>query len=48
MSVNRYYSNVAVETTLSSGINNSDTAITVGSVSGLPVSYPFTLVIDEG
>ena len=46
MAVNRYYSNTAVETTLSTGINNSETSIDVGSVSGFPVSYPYTLVLD--
>lgn len=47
MAVNRYYSNTAVETTLSGGINNSVTSIVVGSVSGFPVSFPYTLVIDQ-
>jgi hypothetical protein len=47
MAVNRYYSNTAVDTTLSSGINNSVTSIVVGSVSGFPVSFPYTLVIDR-
>jgi hypothetical protein len=42
------YSNTAVETTLSSGITGGSTSITVGSVSGFPVSYPYTLVIDYG
>ncbi len=45
---NRYYSNTAVETTLSSGIDNAVTSLTVGAVTGLPVSYPYTLVLDEG
>jgi hypothetical protein len=48
MAVNRYYSNTAVSTTLSGGINNSVTSMVVGSVSGFPVSFPYTLVIDEG
>lgn len=48
MSVNRYYSNTAVVTALTAGINNSETSIAVDSVSGFPVSYPYTLVIDEG
>lgn len=45
---NRFYSNTAVTTELSAGVNNSATEITVASVSGFPVSYPYTLVIDEG
>lgn len=48
MAVNRYYSNTAVATTLSAGINNSVTSMQVGSVSGFPVSFPYTLVIDKG
>lgn len=43
----RYYSSTAVRTTLSSGINSTATSITVGSVSGFPGSYPYTLVIDQ-
>lgn len=45
---NRYYSNTAVLTSLSSGINNTVTSITVAAVTGFPVSFPYTLVIDEG
>lgn len=41
------YSNVAVETTLSVGINASTTTITVGATTGFP-SPNFTLVIDQG
>jgi hypothetical protein len=48
MSANRYYSNTAIATTLSAGINNSVTSLSVASVSGFPVSYPYTLVLDEG
>lgn len=48
MAVNRYYSNTAVVTALTSGINNSVTSMVVDSVSGFPVSYPYTLVIDRG
>ncbi len=47
MAVNRYYSNTAVATTLSGGISNSATVMVVGSVSGFPVSYPYTLVLDR-
>ena len=44
----RYYSSIAVRTTLSSAINSSTTSITVAAVTGFPTSYPYTLVIDEG
>ncbi len=43
---NRYYSNTAVETTLSSTISSGSTSITVGAVTGFPASYPYTLEID--
>lgn len=42
----RYYSSVATPTTLSAGINNSATTITVGAVTGFPTLYPYTLAID--
>ena len=45
---NRFYSNTAVATTLVNAINNSVTSIVVASVSGFPVSTPYTLVLDEG
>lgn len=48
MSVNRYYSSTAQETTLSSGISNSDASATVGGTTGFPVSYPYTLIVDRG
>ena len=48
MAVNRFYSNTAVITSLTGGINNSVTSMVVGSVSGFPVSFPYTLVIDRG
>lgn len=43
----RYYSSVAAETTLDGGMTNSTTTMVVASVSGFPVSYPYTLVIDK-
>jgi len=46
MPPNRFYSNTAQESALSSGINNSATSIAVTGVSGFPSSYPFTLIID--
>jgi len=46
MAAARFYSSTAVSTTLSSGIGSGTTSITVGSVSGFPVSYPYTLILD--
>lgn len=43
--VNRYYSSVAVDTTLSSSITSSDTTLIVGTTSGFPTSYPYTLAV---
>jgi hypothetical protein len=45
MPVNRYYSSVAIDTTLTGGVNGSATSITVASVSGFPASYPYTLAL---
>jgi len=45
MPVNRYYSSTAIDTTLDGAINSSATSIVVGSVSGFPTSYPFTLAL---
>lgn len=42
----RYYSSSAVETTLSAPITSGATSMTVGSVSGFPVQYPYTLSLD--
>lgn len=42
----RQYSSVAVETTLTGNITNSATSIIVGSTSGFPVVFPYTLSID--
>jgi hypothetical protein len=42
----RFYSSVAPETTLSAGITNASTSITVGSVVGFPPSTPYTLALD--
>jgi hypothetical protein len=46
MPVNRYYSSVAIDTTLTGGVNSSATSITVASTSGFPASYPYTLALD--
>ena len=45
MSVNRYYSSTAIDTTLTGAVNDSATSITVASVSGFPASYPYTLAL---
>lgn len=42
------YSNTSVQTTLSSGCNAVDTSIVVAAVTGFPVSYPYTLILDFG
>ena len=46
MSVNRYYSSIAVDTTLASAATGSDTTIVVSATTGFPTSYPYTLAID--
>lgn len=46
MSVNRYYSSTAVDTTLSAAVTISGTTIVVGTVSGFPTQYPYTLALD--
>jgi hypothetical protein len=48
MTVSRYYSSTAVETTLVGSLSTSDTTMQVASNSGYPVSFPFTLIIDQG
>jgi hypothetical protein len=45
MPVNRYYSSTAIDTTLDGAINAGATSMIVGSVSGFPTSYPFTLAV---
>lgn len=42
------YSNTSVQTTLQSGITGSSTVISLTSNAGLPVSFPFTLILDYG
>jgi hypothetical protein len=42
-----YFSDLAVQTSLSTGISDSATSITVNSVSGFPGSFPYYLVIDR-
>jgi hypothetical protein len=43
--VNRYYSSTAVTTALASGITASQTNMVVGTTSGFPTSFPYTLAI---
>jgi hypothetical protein len=43
--INRYYSSVAVNTTLKFSITSSDTSLEVNSTSGFPTSYPYTLAL---
>jgi hypothetical protein len=47
----RYYSSIAIETALSGAIGAqaqgaANTSFIVGSVSGFPTSYPYTLIVD--
>lgn len=42
------YSNTSVETALTSTVNAVATSIVVDSVSGFPVSFPYTLILDHG
>jgi len=46
MAVNRYYSSIAQDTTLSSTITSSSSTMTVGSTTGFPSTYPFIVAID--
>jgi len=49
MTQNRFYSSVALPTTLAAAITSpSATSISVNSITGNPVSFPFTLLIDWG
>lgn len=43
----RYYAN-APATALSSSCSNTQTSLVVNSVTGLPIQYPYTLIIDRG
>lgn len=46
MPVNRYYSSVAQDTTLTGNISSGSGSMTVGATTGFPGSYPFTLAVD--
>lgn len=43
----RYYSSIAARTTLSSSITSSAVTMGVVAVSGWPLSFPYTLIIDS-
>lgn len=44
----RYFSSIAGEMTLTSGVNDSTPALLLNTVSGLPTSAPFTLILEPG
>jgi hypothetical protein len=46
MPVNRYYSSVAQDTSLTTNIVSGSGSMTVASTTGFPTSYPFTLAVD--
>jgi hypothetical protein len=46
MSVNRYYSSIAQDTTLSAPITSSSSTMSVGATTGWPSQFPFTLAVD--
>lgn len=48
MANSRYYSSLAQQTTLVSGITSSGTSVIVASTAGFPGSVPYTLAIDYG
>lgn len=43
-----FYSNTAVQTTLSGSISNVATSLNVAATTGFPVSYPYILALDYG
>jgi len=48
MAINRYYSAIAQDTTITSGITSSSTTVVVSGTTGYPTSYPFALALDYG
>lgn len=48
MANSRYYSSIAQQTTLTSGITASGTTMIVAATTGFPGSLPFTLAVDYG
>ena len=45
---NRYYSAIAQDTTITSGITSSSTTVVVAGTTGFPSQYPFALALDYG
>jgi len=43
----RYYSSTAARTTLTSSVTSSGTSIAIAAATGLPSSYPYTMIIDQ-
>lgn len=48
MANSRYYSSIALPTTLTGGVTNTGTSIAVASTSGFPGSLPYILALDYG
>lgn len=46
MPVNRYYSSIAQDTSLTGNITSGSGSMAVASTTGFPTSYPFTLAVD--
>lgn len=46
MSVNRFYSSTAVDTTLSNAVSLGATSMVVGTTTGFPTSFPYTMAVD--
>jgi hypothetical protein len=43
----RYYSSIAVRTTLASSITSTDTELSVAADTGFPQAFPFTLILEK-
>lgn len=48
MANSRYYSSIAQQTTLTSGVTNSGTTVIVAATAGFPGSLPYILALDYG
>lgn len=46
MATKRYYSAIAQDTTVTTGITNTSTSVIVGSTTGFPSSFPYALALD--
>ena len=46
-SPSRYYSSTAAKTTLSSAIDSASSSLQLAAASGLPIQYPFTLILEK-